>query len=122
LGDGATQRALRLAKRRERRSGWGRALRKQLLAVFSDRASWRVGKNGLILQKKIIRLAFFVSFLGDAKKKKTKIIFEIKNIFSSQQHTLKLSLRQSVYYDGTEPTYIRMPLNFHRLHLANSLQ
>jgi len=27
-----------------------------------------------ILQKKISRLDFFVSFLGDAKKKKTKII------------------------------------------------
>jgi len=33
-----------------------------------------VKKIQLILQKKIIRLAFFVSFLGDAKKKKTKII------------------------------------------------
>jgi hypothetical protein len=48
----------------------------------TQRASWleKRGKGGLgdvdkkiqfILQKKIIRLAFFVSFLGDAKKKKT---------------------------------------------------
>ncbi|MHB1146572.1 MAG: hypothetical protein ACYC01_03140 [Lutibacter sp.] len=48
----------------------------------TQRASWleKLGKGGLgdvdkkiqyILQKKIIRLAFFVSFLGDAKKKKT---------------------------------------------------
>jgi len=49
-----------------------RALKKQLVAIFSEWASWRGGKNELILQKKIIRLAFFGSFFGNEKKNKTK--------------------------------------------------
>ncbi|MHB1106678.1 MAG: hypothetical protein ACYCZ2_09980 [Lutibacter sp.] len=53
LADGATQRASWLEKRRK--GGLGDV----------DK------KIQYILQKKIIRLAFFVSFLGDAKKKKT---------------------------------------------------
>jgi len=57
LADGATQRASVRVKRRK--GGLGDV----------DK------KIQFILQKKIIRLAFFVSFLGDAKKKKTKIIF-----------------------------------------------
>jgi len=55
------------------------ASRRVGVAVFSDRASRRVGKNELILQKKIIRLAFFGSFFGNEKKNKTKLIeFKIR--------------------------------------------
>jgi len=68
LADGATQRAKRWVTWMERRSGWGRALRKQLVAVFRDRASRRAGRS--ILQKKIIRLAFFGSFFGNEKRTK----------------------------------------------------
>jgi len=42
------------------------------VAVFSNRASRRVGKNELILQKKIIRLAFFGSFFA-MKKEQNKM-------------------------------------------------
>jgi len=42
--------------------------------IFSERASWRLGlefRFQSILQKKIIRLAFFGSFFGNEKKNKT---------------------------------------------------
>jgi len=54
LADDATQRASRLVKRRE--GGLGDVVK----------------KIQFILQKKIIRLAFFGSFFGNEKKNKTK--------------------------------------------------